>query len=103
MAIANFDRSLWRSGNSGTGFRPASHATHAEIRRPGSRSRGPLERTFVRTEGGALVDLILRYEVVAAFLDLELAQAYRDPECLEVEKHIREIVEVGLPHVLDRS
>ena len=50
-----------------------------------------------------MVDLILRYEVVAAFLDLELAQAYRDPECLEVEKHIREIVEVGLPHVLDRS
>ena len=52
---------------------------------------------------GALTDLIQRNEVVAAFLNLELAQADRDPEYLEVEKHIREIVEVSVPHVSDKS
>ena len=100
MAIANFDRSLWRSGTSGAGFRPVSHA---EIRRPGGKSPGPLEQTDVQTKGGALTDLMLRSEVVAAVLDLEPARAYRDLECFDVEEPIREIIEGKLSHVADKT
>ena len=51
------------------------------------------DRSF-KPEGGALTDLMQRSEVVAAFLDLEPARAYRDLECFDVEEPIREIIEV---------
>ena len=80
-------------------FGPRRMQRMREYAGPGGRLRGPLERTIVRTEGGALIDSMLRYEVIAAFVDLVLARANRDPVCLEVEMHIREIVQGSLPHV----
>ena len=46
---------------------------------------------------------MLRSEVVAAFLDLEPARAYRDLECFDVEEPIREIIEGKLSHVADKT
>lgn len=70
--------------------------TDKESRSPyktGGRPRGPVQRINVRTEGGALIDLKQRSEVVAALRDFKLARAYFDAEHPELEMDIRTIVE----------
>lgn len=59
----------------------------------GSESRGPLEQINVRTEGGSLIDLEQRSEVVAGLREFKLTRAYFDRECPELERKINEIVE----------
>ena len=117
--IINFNKGIWHSG---TGFRSASHASCGEFRRTaarpsalraeslglqanetGGRSHGPLERINVRTEGGALIDLKQRSDVVAALRDFKLARAYYDPEYPEVAEDIRSIVKEEVRHVTDKT
>lgn len=80
--------------------------TDKESRSPyktGGRSHGPLERINVRTEGGALIDLKQRSDVVAALRDFKLARAYYDPEYPEVAEDIRSIVKEEVRHVTDKT
>lgn len=70
--------------------------TDKESRSPyktGGGPRGPAQRINVRTEGGDLIDLKQRSDVVAALRDFKLTRAYFDAEQPEVEREIREIVE----------
>ena len=70
--------------------------TDKESRSPyksGGGPRGPVQRINVRTEGGALIDLKQRSDVVAAVRDFKLARAYLDAEHPELEKDIRAIVD----------
>ena len=76
--------------------------TDKESRSPyktGGRSHGPLERINVRTEGGDLMDLKQRSDVVAALRDFKLTRAYYDPEYPEVAKEINAIVKEEVGHV----
>ena len=69
--------------------------TDKESRSPyktGGRSRGPVQRINVRTEGGALIDLKQSSDVVAALRDFKLARAYFDAEHPELEMDIHSIV-----------
>lgn len=59
----------------------------------GGGSRGPLEQINVRTEGGALIDLKQRSDVVAGLKEFKLTRAYFDRDHPEVEREIFEIIE----------
>ncbi|MXX91499.1 MAG: HD domain-containing protein [Boseongicola sp. SB0677_bin_26] len=58
-----------------------------------SESHGPLEQINVRTEGGSLIDLEQRSEVVAGLREFKLTRAYFDREIPEIESKIHDIVE----------
>ena len=62
------------------------------------RSKGPLDRINVRTDGGTLVDLKERSSVVAALKDYKLFRAYADRTDTEattaIDRFIREEIEL---------
>lgn len=58
----------------------------------GGGSRGPVERINVQTEGGDLIDLKQRSDVVAALRDFKLVRAYYDPEYPALKDDILAIV-----------
>lgn len=58
----------------------------------GGGSRGPVEQINVRTEGGALIDLKQRSDVVAGLQDFKLTRAYFDRDHPRVEEEIRAII-----------
>ena len=59
----------------------------------GGGSRGPVEQINVRTEGGALIDLKQRSDVVAGLQDFKLTRAYFDRDRPEVEGQIYAVIE----------
>lgn len=54
---------------------------------------GPVEQINVRTEGGALIDLKQRSDVVAGLRDFKLTRAYFDRDISQVEKDICAIID----------
>ncbi len=66
-------------------------------------SSGPLEQINIRTDGGAVIDLSQRSDVVAGLRDFKSTRAYFDRDSDESEHRIQQIIDEEVKHVLHKA